>query len=310
MKTPPSRPNKWFSPRFAGEAGLIAFIAILLLGYGGYLYYTLYQEKISLEGRVAEFKKEVTSLQASIASTTADLASAKEENSKLAQTLQAEQGKNNLFETQIKEISGTVGALKKLSETDPELLKKYSKVYFLSENYAPAQVSSIDSQYLFNKNRPQLIHSQVLSYLTGLLEAAKRDGITLQVVSGYRSFYEQVSVKTGYEIIYGAGTANQFSAEQGYSEHQLGTAVDFTDPATKGLFLSFEKSAAYAWLTANAYRFGFVLSYPKNNSYYIFEPWHWRFVGRTLANLLHLENRAFYKLDQREIDNYLVYFFD
>jgi D-alanyl-D-alanine carboxypeptidase len=301
MKTPPSRFNK----RVLVAGGVIA--AIVLFSYGGYRYYTL---NTLLERRVTEFQKEVASLQALIASTTADLASAKEENSKLAQTLQAEQGKNSLFETQIKEISGTVGTLKKLSETDPELLKKYSKVYFLSENYAPAQVSSIDSQYLFNKNRPQLIHSQILSYLTGLLEAAKRDGVTLQVVSGYRSFYEQVSVKTGYEIVYGAGTANQFSAEQGYSEHQLGTAVDFTDTETKGLSSSFEKAAAYRWLTDNAYRFGFVLSYPKNNSYYIFEPWHWRFVGQTLANLLHLENRSFYKLDQREIDNYLVYFFD
>ena len=285
-------------------------IAIVLLGYGGYRYYTLYQQNIFLEQRIAEFEKDVARLQASIASTTADLASAKEENYKLSQTLQAEQGKNSLFETQIKEISGTVGALKKLSETDPELLKKYSKVYFLSENYAPAQISSIGSEYLFNKNKPQLIHSQVLSYLAGLLEAAKRDGITLQIVSGYRSFYEQISVKTGYEIIYGAGTANQFSAEQGYSEHQLGTAVDFTDSESKGVFSKFEKSAAYKWLTENAYRSGFVSSYPKNNSYYIFEPWHWRFVGVAIATLLHDKNEYFYNLTQNEIDQYLISIFD
>ncbi|MBI2033750.1 MAG: D-alanyl-D-alanine carboxypeptidase family protein, partial [Candidatus Liptonbacteria bacterium] len=222
MKTPPSHPNKGLL--IAG--GII--VAIVLLGYGGYRYYTLYQKDIFLERRVAEFEKEVASLRASIASTTAGLTDAKEENVKLARDLQTEQGKNSLFEAQIKEISGTVGTLKKLSETDPELLKKYSKVYFLSENYAPAQVSSIGSQYLFDQKKPQLIHSQVLSYLVGLLETARRDGITLQVISGYRSFYEQVSVKTGYEITYGAGTANQFSAEQGYSEHQLGTAVDFT----------------------------------------------------------------------------------
>ena len=301
MKTHPSRSNK--KVLFA----IGAIVAIALLGYGGYRYYAL---NALLERRVAEFEKEVASLQALVASTTAALASAREENSKLAPTLQTEQGKNSLFETQIKEISGTVGSLKKLSETDPELLKKYSKVYFLSENYAPAQVSSIDSQYLYDKSKPQLIHSQVLSYLSGLLETAKHGGVNLRIVSGYRTFYEQISVKTGYEVIFGAGTANQFSAEQGYSEHQLGTAVDFTDSEIKGLSSSFEKSAAYRWLTDNAYRFGFTLSYPKNNSYYIFEPWHWRFVGVSLATALHNKSEYFYNWTQIEIDKYLISIFD
>ena len=296
-------PNK----KFLIAGGVI--VAIALLGSGGYLYYTLYQEKISLLQRVAEFKKEVESLQARVASTTADLAAAREENNILSEVLMAEQGKNSLFETQIKEISGTVGTLKKLSETDPELLKKYSKVYFLNENYAPAQLSGIDARYIFEKNKPQLIHASVLPRLIGLLDAASVEGVKLQIVSGFRNFYEQAEIKTGYKIIYGSG-ANQFSADQGYSEHQLGTAVDFTDPATKGLFLSFEKTDTYKWLTDNAHRFGFVLSYPKGNAYYVFEPWHWRFVGTTLATRLHEDGTYFYDLTQRNIDSYLITIFD
>jgi len=142
-----------------------------------------------------------------------------------------------------------------------------------------------------------------------MIAAAARDGITLQIISAFRSFYEQASVKYGYKMTYGFG-ANQFSADQGYSEHQLGTAVDFTTPETKEVFSKFESSTAYKWLTENAYKFGFVLSYPKNNSYYRFEPWHWRFVSTALAAKLREENKYFYELTQREIDAYLITIFD
>ncbi|PJC82708.1 hypothetical protein CO006_02150, partial [Candidatus Roizmanbacteria bacterium CG_4_8_14_3_um_filter_35_14] len=60
----------------------------------------------------------------------------------------------------------------------------------------------------------------------------------------------------------------------------------------------------------NAYKYGFILSYPKQNTYYQFEPWHWRFVGMTLATKLHDTNQYFYNLAQREIDLYLISIFD
>ena len=52
------------------------------------------------------------------------------------------------------------------------------------------------------------------------------------------------------------------------------------------------------------------MSYPKGNSYYVYEPWHWRFVGKELADDLYDENKKFYELDQREIDEYLLKIFD
>jgi len=133
--------------------------------------------------------------------------------------------------------------------------------------------------------------------------------IDLKIVSAYRSFYDQLVTKISYKTLYGSG-ANQFSADQGYSEHQLGTTIDFTTAKLDGLSLQFENQDAYAWLRGNAYKFGFVLSYPKNNSYYQYEPWHWRFVGIALATKLHDENKNFYDLTQREIDQYLISLFD
>ena len=110
-------------------------------------------------------------------------------------------------------------------------------------------------------------------------------------------------------MTFGSG-ANKFSAEQGYSEHQLGTTIDFTTPALGASFSAFDTTSAYEWLQGNAHRFGFVLSYPKGNAYYIYEPWHWRFVGVELATKLHTEGKRFYDMDQREINDYLSKIFD
>lgn len=309
MKTLPPKLKTFLLP------ALIIFL-VASLGYGGYSYWQLRQENIRRGEQISE-------LQATVSTTEADLARVKDEkselektlemaqsrNSELSQTLQTEQNENRAFEVQIGDISRTVGALQKLSEIDPELLQKYSKVYFLSENYAPATLSRVDPQYIYDKNKPQLILAGVAHFLEGMLASASRDGMALKVVSAYRSFAEQAAVKTGHEFVYGSG-ANQFSADQGYSEHQLGTTVDLTSPEFKGLLLSFEGSAAYKWLVKNAYKFGFIISYPKNNLYYHFEPWHWRFVGVSLATKVFNENKYFYELTQREIDPYLVSIFD
>lgn len=293
----------WFTVCFAAAAAAIV--------YGGYRFWRLYGEKVVLSGNVASLMEQVNGLGASLASTTADLEEARAESANLAASLTAEKNKNQAFVAQIQDISATVGSLKKLSKIDPQLLQKYSKVYFLSENYAPAQLSSIDLKYVYNKSRPQLILSGVLPYLTALLDASARDGVNLLVLSAYRSFYEQASLKTGYRITYGSG-ANQFSADQGYSEHQLGTAVDFTNQQLDDYLISgkFASSTVYAWLNVNAYKYGFTLSYPLKNTYYQFEPWHWRFVGVALATYLHENNMYFYEMAQRDIDKYLINFFD
>ncbi|MDP2648876.1 MAG: D-alanyl-D-alanine carboxypeptidase family protein, partial [bacterium] len=95
-----------------------------------------------------------------------------------------------------------------------------------------------------------------------------------------------------------------------YSEHQLGTTADFITTGLGGQLDGFGDTAAYQWLLGNAYRYGFVLSYPKDNGFYIYEPWHWRFVGVKLATYLHNNNMNFYEMDQRDIDAYLADIFD
>lgn len=220
-----------------------------------------------------------------------------------------EQTRNTQFAAQIHGIQGAVNHIQKTNAVDEELLQKYSKVYFLNENYVPMKLAPIDEAYLLRKNAVLVFHSDALPFLVRMFEAGKGAGHQLKVVSSYRSFGDQAALKNGYKMTYGSG-ANTFSADQGYSEHQLATTVDLTTDALGEGFTNFEKSSAYAWMLEHAWEYGFVLSYPKGNAYYVFEPWHWRFVGTALAKKLKDEGKHFYDMDQRQIDEYRAVMFD
>ncbi len=207
-------------------------------------------------------------------------------------------------------FENSLGTLEKLSKTDPELLQKYSKVFFLNEHYAPERLAQIEKEFTYDESRPEKIHASVLPYLEDMLGDAQKAGVEVFVKSSYRSFEEQSKLKSAYSVTYGAGSANTFSADQGYSEHQLGTTVDLISKGQGGELAGFDKTAAYAWLQKNAYKYGFVLSYPPNNAHYIFEPWHWRFVGEELADYLHDREKYLYELEQRQIDEFLATLFD
>ena len=236
------------------------------------------------------------------------------ESQKAVESVEVARERTKSLETKVNEkiedISGTVGTLEKLSKADPQILQKYSKVYFLNENYLPQDLTIIDEEFDFKDGKEVRIHTEVWPFLENLLEAAKKDRISLFILSGFRSFDEQKVLKSNYKITYGAGTANQFSADQGYSEHQLGTTIDFTTSEVGTSLAGFDKTDAFKWLLEHAHEYGFVLSYPKGNTHYIYEPWHWRFVGRELAGELHDDGTYFYDLDQRKIDDYLATVFE
>lgn len=300
--------------------GIVLLFALAVLGYATF---TLRSQVADLTSRLATVTAEKESFVAqnatsltslSEASTTIAALSSKlsltaDELSGLKDDYVAEKKKNDNFSDQIRDIAGTVGDLDKLSKTDKELLQKYSKVYFLNEHFIPEKIVTLDKKYTYNETVSKSIHAKVEPYLSNMIDAAQDDGIKLWVVSGYRSFREQASLKGAYTTSYGSG-ANTFSADQGYSEHQLGTAVDFTTEGIGGGLAGFGDTKAFTWLSANAHKYGFTLSYPKGNKYYVYEPWHWRFVGTDLAKDLHKDGKFFYDLDQRKIDEYLIKIFD
>jgi len=284
----------------------VAIVAVLYLLYQNY---DLKKQNEANEEKLSKKILELGSATSTIFSLENDFKEIEKEKNKLEVDLNNEIAKIVFLQEQVKGITGTVGILEKLNKTDKELLQKYSKVYFLNENYIPDKLTQIDTKYTYNKKMDKWIHTNVLVYLQRLLDDAINNEIDILIGSSYRSFEMQTELKSIYSMSYGSG-ANRFSADQGYSEHQLGTTVDFTTSTTGDNFSAFESTNAYTWLIDNAYKYGFVLSYPDKNGYYVFEPWHWRFVGAKLAERLHNDEIYFYDLSQREIDEYLVNIFD
>lgn len=261
-------------------------------------------------GQQAEFAQKADEFASSSAAYEAEITELKAEIADYGVRLQGESDRNNAYDEQVRSLAYTVDKLEKLSKTDRELLQKYSSVFFLSENFVPSPLADIDEKYLARKESRFQIHGNVKQKLEGMMQKAAEANSSLLVLSAYRSFGTQAGLKASYSVTYGKGSANQFSADQGYSEHQLGSTVDFTTPAAPESLAAFEASPGFAWLKQHAHEYGFVLSYPKGNKYFVYEPWHWRYVGVELAKRLHIEDKNFYDLDQREINTYLVRIFD
>ncbi len=110
-----------------------------------------------------------------------------------------------------------------------------------------------------------------------LRDAARDDGVVLQVVSAFRSIRHQLDIiarKRARDL--SMQDILRVSAAPGYSEHHSGRAIDLTTPGFAALEEIFEHSPAFAWLQQHAGQHGFRLSYPRDNPHGIaYEPWHW-----------------------------------
>ncbi|MBU4479881.1 D-alanyl-D-alanine carboxypeptidase family protein [Patescibacteria group bacterium] len=295
---------------------IIISVLIMLTGVLGFFVYKNVSQNKELsqniklkEQAVISLEEKLTQTKIELASTTQKLSLVQEEKNILEKEVNDQATKVSDITSQIQNITGAIGTIDKLMKIDPELLKKYSKTFFLSENYFPTNLINIDNQYTLNPEKDLWIKKEIYENLKNLIDGARNSNLNIKVLSAFRSFETQTNLKSIYTVKYGTG-ANQFSADQGYSEHQLGTAVDFTTPELGEGLVNFENESIYQWLNENAYKYGFTLSYPEDNTYYKFEPWHWRFVGKKLAGKIHNENKNFQDLDQRELDGYLIYIFD
>ena len=115
--------------------------------------------------------------------------------------------------------------------------------------------------------------------------AAASEGVSIGVVSGFRTYNFQKELYEYWCDELGKEEADVQSARPGHSEHETGLAADLNHVST-----DFENTEAYSWLIKNCYRYGFILRYTKGGSDstgYIYEPWHYRYVGTELATILY-----------------------
>lgn len=197
-------------------------------------------------------------------------------------------------EPEIIEITEGYSVLNFTGQVDDWRLKMANRLNII-EDYTP-NVTAIGSQYCQYGDSYE-IDERVYDDLIDMITAAENDGVDLIAVSAYRSFssqqrlYErkvQTYLDQGYSQKKAEDIAGTIVAVPGTSDHNLGLAVDFNY-----LEQHYENTEELVWLKENAEKYGFVMRYPKDKENYtgvIYEPWHYRYVGKEHAKVMNEKN--------------------
>ncbi len=175
---------------------------------------------------------------------------------------------------------------------DPALLAKVSPAtsygYFYYPEADPKNLFIVGSYGVGQYQDFERMQPEASLALMKMIYAAREDGVWIIPASAFRSvkaqeqlFQKQVRQQGSPE------KAAKISAPPNYSEHHTGYAVDLADgssPSSEDITLAFAETKAYQWLTENAKKFGFEMSFPENNPQGVsYEPWHWRYIGSDRA---------------------------
>lgn len=192
---------------------------------------------------------------------------------------------------------------KVVKETDlsKENLILVNKFYYLKQDFIPNDIVDVDINYSYANNR---VTKETNDAFVEMAKKAKEDNIKLIANSSYRSYERQEEVYKEFYYSKGISYADKYAARAGYSEHQTGLSLDiFTSGSSTTS--NFEESDAFRWLSENAYKYGFILRYPKGKEYltgYNYESWHYRYVGKVDAYKIYKENLTF--------DEYYAYYLE
>ena len=160
--------------------------------------------------------------------------------------------------------------------------------YTLSRSYAPPDLVPVSRAGIAGSGQVRAI---VIDDLRAMARAARKAGAALAVRSAFRSYRRQESVFHEWVAMSGREQAIRFSARPGHSEHQLGTAVDLQAAGGAAPWqVDFGATRQGRWVARNAWRFGWVVSYPPGLEgivCYGAEAWHVRYVGRDAARDVH-----------------------
>ena len=149
--------------------------------------------------------------------------------------------------------------------------------HHLNSSYSSSNLCNVKEfnvKYIYREDEEILLDCQALKALEKMMMDMEKEGLTVYLYSGYRSYQKQIT-------IYNEATNKNEVASPGCSEHQTGLAVDIST-LNDGLSYYFSQSKEYMWLINNSYKYGFILRYPLDKTDitgYIYEPWHYRYVG-------------------------------
>lgn len=153
-------------------------------------------------------------------------------------------------------------------------------------NKSPLYVKDIlivNKEYSVPNNLANGLNEDVLKQFESMKLDALKDGLELNIRSGFRSNEYQTELYNTYVEVDGEEKASTYSAKPGHSEHETGLAIDITSEITdRSIGDWFTETPQAKWLYENAWKYGFILRYPKGKESitgYKYESWHYRYVG-------------------------------
>ncbi len=174
------------------------------------------------------------------------------------------------------------------------LVNKYNK---LNEKYAPKNLVTIENKYGYSKK----ISKDAYDAYILMFNDAQKKNVSIYITSAFRDYNYQYNLYNNYVKSSGKKEADRFSARAGYSEHQTGLAIDISSKDTP--YTKFKGTDEYEWMLENCYKYGYILRYPEgkeSQTGYMFESWHYRYVGKKVAEYIHRNNITY--------DEYYEYF--
>jgi D-alanyl-D-alanine carboxypeptidase len=185
-----------------------------------------------------------------------------------------------------------------------DLLTVVTLTYGLSRDYAPGDLVPL-ADYVSSDvtlGYPTEVRRVMAEPLANMIAEMQAAGLHPTVISGYRSYSAQAIARQKW-LEKEPERVDILSAPPGFSEHQLGTVVDFGSPDLAKIVGQediefhtwFYKTAEGQWLLENAHRFGFTLSYSREaqeTTGFFYEPWHYRYVGVEMATRLKEAGRS------------------
>lgn len=177
---------------------------------------------------------------------------------------------------------------------DSENLILVNKTHGLPADYEPDDMRLVKNRASNRPEKYQKLRPEAADYFDQMTAAAKADGLTILMTTGYRSYSYQKELYNSYINRNGSNWTESYSAKPGYSEHQTGLAADVSCAAVGyKLTPAFANTPESKWLNENAHKYGFIIRYQKGKddiTGYQYEPWHVRYVGVKHATEIYNSN--------------------
>ena len=168
---------------------------------------------------------------------------------------------------------------------DKGILTIVNKYNYIPKDYIPNNLVTIDNI---------TINKEAYEYFVKMKNAMNKENLDIRIISAYRSYDYQEELYEKYLKKEKQSIVDTYSARAGYSEHHTGLAIDIDN--NKLDYNKFYLTKEYLWMEENAYKYGFILRYPKDKEKitgYSYEPWHYRYVGKMVAEYIKKHNLTY-----------------